>query len=129
MTECETCDEGVFMYVVPTLLFRYGRNKRADLFLLHSITDDVGNAWQTPQSDDQDPQVRLQYLLRFFFFFRIGFRCERNMLTHFAFYRRSSSSIWSSRSSTLPSTLPMRSSSSPPSTMSTRGKHQHTFWS
>lgn len=27
---------------------------------LHSITDDEGNAWQTPQSDDQDPQVSLQ---------------------------------------------------------------------
>lgn len=30
--------------------------------LLQSITDDEGNAWQTPQSDDQDPQVRLPYL-------------------------------------------------------------------
>lgn len=29
---------------------------------LHSITDDEGNAWQTPQSDEQDPQVRLQYV-------------------------------------------------------------------
>lgn len=74
VTECETCDEGVFMYVVPTLLFRYGRSKRADLFLVHSITDDVGNAWQTPQSDDQDPQVRLQYLLMFFFSNRVSVR-------------------------------------------------------
>lgn len=29
---------------------------------VHSITDDEGNAWQTPQSDDQDPQVSLQYM-------------------------------------------------------------------
>lgn len=34
---------------------------------VHSITDDEGNAWQTPQSDDQDPQVRSQYIRDVFF--------------------------------------------------------------
>ncbi|KAG6358222.1 hypothetical protein INS49_014106 [Diaporthe citri] len=41
VTECgETCDEGVFI-----------------------ITNDEGNAWQTPQTNDTDPQILLQYLV------------------------------------------------------------------
>ncbi|KAH8753582.1 hypothetical protein F5883DRAFT_527129 [Diaporthe sp. PMI_573] len=41
ITECEeTCEEGVFI-----------------------VTDDKGNAWQTPRSDDEDPQILLEYLI------------------------------------------------------------------
>ncbi|KKY34890.1 hypothetical protein UCDDA912_g05126 [Diaporthe ampelina] len=40
LTGCETCGEGVFI-----------------------ITDGEGNAWRTPQSDDQNPQILLEYLI------------------------------------------------------------------
>lgn len=56
VTECgQTCEEGVFMYVCLDSAAHMGINTN---IFLQSITDDEGNSWQTPRTNDTDPQVR-----------------------------------------------------------------------
>ncbi|KAL1858031.1 hypothetical protein Daus18300_010143 [Diaporthe australafricana] len=59
VTECETCEEGVFMWV--SLSTPSTGQSAADL--LRSITDDNAMTWQTAKSADDDTQILIDDLI------------------------------------------------------------------